>query len=190
MNIFKSRKFSGLCVLSILLVSVTILLLTNDTIDLFPYLSLSYLRRSSLSDIPTFTPPTPSPTNNSPPPPQDSPVNDHPIDQGSELDSSLPRESRVNDGPVDQGLELDRLEGWNVSLEVDWKRCESPDYMPCLDNTKAIKKLKSKRNMENRERHCPEPAPKCLVPLPKRYKVPLPWPQSRDMVRDSFLFFR
>lgn len=171
-NIFQSRKFSGLCVLSILLVSVTILLLTNDTIDLFPYLSLSYLRRSSLSDIPTFTPIS-SPTNDS----SSSPV----TQTGDDHD------------PIDQGLGLDWLKGdkeWNVSLKVDWKRCESQDYMPCLDNTKAIKKLKSKRHMEHRERHCPDPASKCLVPLPQRYKVPLPWPQSRDMVRVSFLFFR
>lgn len=174
-NIFQSRKLSGLCVLSILLVSVTILLLTNDTIDLFPYLSLPYLRRSSLSVIPTSTPIS-SPTNDSSPP-LESPVN----------------QTRVDDHPDDQGLELDWLKDdkqWNVSLKIDWKRCESPDYIPCLDNTKAIKKLKSKRNMEHRERHCPERSPKCLVPLPQRYKVPLPWPQSRDMVRDSFLFFR
>ncbi|CAA0386710.1 unnamed protein product [Arabidopsis thaliana] len=166
-NIFQSRKLSGLCVLSILLVSVTILLLTNDTIDLFPYLSLPYLRRSSLSVIPTSTPIS-SPTNDSSPP-LESPVN----------------QTRVDDHPDDQGLELDWLKDdkqWNVSLKIDWKRCESPDYIPCLDNTKAIKKLKSKRNMEHRERHCPERSPKCLVPLPQRYKVPLPWPQSRDMI--------
>lgn len=70
---------------------------------------------------------------------------------------------------------------------VKWDLCkgaESVDYIPCLDNRDAIKQLKSRRHMEHRERHCPEPTPKCLVPLPDNYKPPVPWPKSRDMVRD------
>ncbi|CAF1700870.1 hypothetical protein HID58_052250 [Brassica napus] len=68
---------------------------------------------------------------------------------------------------------------------VKWDLCkgaESVDYIPCLDNRDAIKQLKSRRHMEHRERHCPEPTPKCLVPLPDNYKPPVPWPKSRDMV--------
>ena len=70
-----------------------------------------------------------------------------------------------------------------------WELCEvgkgvvAADYIPCLDNVKAIKGLKSLRHMEHRERHCPEPRPRCLVPLPERYRRPVPWPRSRDMVR-------
>ncbi|CAN8254489.1 unnamed protein product [Cochlearia groenlandica] len=179
MNVFfKSRKFSGLCVLTILLVSVTIILLTNDTIDLFPYLSLSYLRRSSLSDIPTatFSPPIPSPQSNDSSPVQDSSVQESSV--------SKTRNDHQED-PIEQDSVLDWFgddKAWNVSLKIDWKICESQDYMPCLDNMKAIKKLKSKRNMEHRERHCPEIPPKCLVPLPARYKIPLPWPKSKDMI--------
>nr|XP_043631368.1 probable methyltransferase PMT23 [Erigeron canadensis] len=63
--------------------------------------------------------------------------------------------------------------------------CPGPmavDYIPCLDNWKVIKRLKSRRHMEHRERHCPIPSLKCLVPLPDGYKVPVPWPQSRDMI--------
>ncbi|KAK9283300.1 hypothetical protein L1049_011537 [Liquidambar formosana] len=56
------------------------------------------------------------------------------------------------------------------------------DYIPCLDNMKAIKALKSRRHMEHRERYCPAPSPRCLVPLPRGYKVPIPWPKSRDMI--------
>lgn len=66
-----------------------------------------------------------------------------------------------------------------------WALCKGPvavDYIPCLDNYKAIKALKSRRHMEHRERHCPSPAPRCLVPIPTGYKVPVPWPKSRDMV--------
>lgn len=76
-------------------------------------------------------------------------------------------------------------------LKLKWDLCkgaESVDYIPCLDNYMAIKQLKSRRHMEHRERHCPEPAPKCLVPLPDNYKPPVPWPKSWDMVRERFCF--
>ncbi|XP_009631455.1 probable methyltransferase PMT23 [Nicotiana tomentosiformis] len=67
----------------------------------------------------------------------------------------------------------------------DWKLCKGSvavDYIPCLDNLEAIKALKSRRHMEHRERHCPKPSPKCLIPLPDGYKLPVPWPKSRDMI--------
>lgn len=73
----------------------------------------------------------------------------------------------------------------NLDFGFDWKLCKGPvavDYIPCLDNFKAIKALKSRRHMEHRERHCPDPSPRCLVPLPSGYRIPLPWPKSRDMV--------
>ncbi|KAG0490533.1 hypothetical protein HPP92_007396 [Vanilla planifolia] len=76
----------------------------------------------------------------------------------------------------------------NPEFELRWEICrsgmgfEAVDYIPCLDNMKAIKKLKSRRHMEHRERHCPTPAPRCLVPLPPGYKVPVSWPKSRDMI--------
>ncbi|KAM3344900.1 putative methyltransferase PMT23 [Capsicum galapagoense] len=66
-----------------------------------------------------------------------------------------------------------------------WKLCKgvvAVDYIPCLDNYEAIKALKSRRHMEHRERHCPKPSPRCLIPLPDGYKVPVPWPKSRDMI--------
>ncbi|XWS74774.1 hypothetical protein CRYUN_Cryun01aG0026100 [Craigia yunnanensis] len=36
--------------------------------------------------------------------------------------------------------------------------------------------------MEHRERHCPSPNSRCLVPLPSGYNVPVQWPKSRDMI--------
>lgn len=74
----------------------------------------------------------------------------------------------------------------DLDFDLNWKLCKGSvavDYIPCLDNFKAIKALKARRHMEHRERHCPDPSPRCLVPLPSGYKVPLPWPKSRDMVR-------
>ncbi|XP_022890142.1 probable methyltransferase PMT11 [Olea europaea var. sylvestris] len=58
------------------------------------------------------------------------------------------------------------------------------EYIPCLDNEEAIKKLKSTEKGENFERHCPEKGKElnCLVPSPKGYQTPIPWPQSRDEV--------
>jgi hypothetical protein len=74
------------------------------------------------------------------------------------------------------------LPSWEL-CEVAGKGLVAADYIPCLDNVEAIKALKSLRHMEHRERHCPEPRPRCLVPLPERYRRPVPWPLSRDMVR-------
>ncbi|KAJ4827898.1 hypothetical protein Tsubulata_021759 [Turnera subulata] len=69
--------------------------------------------------------------------------------------------------------------------DIKWGACRGSvavDYIPCLDNYQAIKELKSRRHMEHRERHCPKPSPRCLVPLPYGYKAPVPWPKSRDMI--------
>ncbi|KAF8370121.1 hypothetical protein HHK36_031844 [Tetracentron sinense] len=66
-----------------------------------------------------------------------------------------------------------------------WKLCNvtaGPDYIPCLDNLQVIKKLPSTNHYEHRERHCPEEAPTCLVPLPKGYRQPIKWPTSREKI--------
>ncbi|KAF3440144.1 hypothetical protein FNV43_RR18422 [Rhamnella rubrinervis] len=47
-----------------------------------------------------------------------------------------------------------------------WKVCNAtagPDYIPCLDNWQAIKKLTSRGHYEHRERHCPDEPPTCLI---------------------------
>ncbi|KAK7305912.1 hypothetical protein VNO77_43825 [Canavalia gladiata] len=72
-----------------------------------------------------------------------------------------------------------------VNVNINWRQCKgvlAADYIPCLDNFKAIKALRSRRHMEHRERHCPRSSPHCLVPLPNGYRLPVPWPKSRDMV--------
>ncbi|CAI0395796.1 unnamed protein product [Linum tenue] len=66
-----------------------------------------------------------------------------------------------------------------------WKVCNTtagPDYIPCLDNWKAIRKLSSTKHYEHRERHCPDEAPTCLVPVPEGYKQSIKWPKSRDKI--------
>nr|XP_018686545.1 PREDICTED: probable methyltransferase PMT26 [Musa acuminata subsp. malaccensis] len=67
----------------------------------------------------------------------------------------------------------------------NWKLCNvttGPDYIPCLDNEDAIKKLKTTKHYEHRERHCPDEAPTCLLPLPEGYKQPIEWPNSRNKI--------
>ncbi|KAJ8545777.1 hypothetical protein K7X08_018360 [Anisodus acutangulus] len=69
--------------------------------------------------------------------------------------------------------------------EQNWQLCKAEagaDYIPCLDNEEAIKKLKTTKHYEHRERHCPQEPPTCLVPLTQGYKTPIEWPKSRDKI--------
>jgi len=83
----------------------------------------------------------------------------------------------------------DKMEGQDKEslYGYTWQLCNVTagfDYIPCLDNEKALKKLRTTKHFEHRERHCPEDPPTCLVPLPPGYKKPIPWPQSRDKVSE------
>jgi hypothetical protein len=64
------------------------------------------------------------------------------------------------------------------------------EYIPCLDNEEEIKRLPSTERGERFERHCPakDKALTCLVPAPKGYKAPIPWPRSRDEVSTRLHF--
>ncbi|RLM69607.1 putative methyltransferase PMT26 [Panicum miliaceum] len=75
--------------------------------------------------------------------------------------------------------------GGAAATAAAWKLCNSSasaDYIPCLDNEAAIKKLKTDKHYEHRERHCPAEAPTCLVPAPPEYRDPIRWPHSRDKI--------
>ncbi|CAN6874733.1 unnamed protein product [Brassica oleracea] len=58
------------------------------------------------------------------------------------------------------------------------------DYIPCLDNVEAIKRLESTARGERFERHCPKEGTglNCTVPVPNGYRPPIPWPKSRAEV--------
>ncbi|KAL8132989.1 hypothetical protein AgCh_008454 [Apium graveolens] len=67
----------------------------------------------------------------------------------------------------------------------DWKVCNvtaGPDYIPCLDNLQAIRRLRSTGHFEHKERHCPDDPPTCLVSLPGKYQRPIQWPMSREKI--------
>ncbi|CAL4911330.1 unnamed protein product [Urochloa decumbens] len=75
--------------------------------------------------------------------------------------------------------------GSGEASSYTWKLCNTStgaDYIPCLDNEAAIRKLKTNKHYEHRERHCPAASPSCLVPLPEGYRQPIPWPYSRDKI--------
>ncbi|CAK9136361.1 unnamed protein product [Ilex paraguariensis] len=56
------------------------------------------------------------------------------------------------------------------------------DYTPCQDQRRAM--TFPRENMIYRERHCVPQEEKlhCLIPAPKGYVTPFPWPKSRDYV--------
>ncbi|KAL3645582.1 hypothetical protein CASFOL_010762 [Castilleja foliolosa] len=64
------------------------------------------------------------------------------------------------------------------------------DYTPCQEQDRAMSF--PRENMVYRERHCPpeEEKLKCLVPAPKGYTGPFPWPKSRDYVYYSNVPFK
>ncbi|KAL5993064.1 hypothetical protein ACLOJK_013984 [Asimina triloba] len=79
----------------------------------------------------------------------------------------------------------DQSAGNGEAFAYSWKLCNvtaGQDYIPCLDNEEAIKKLHTTKHYEHRERHCPEVAPTCLVPLPQGYRQSIQWPVSRDKI--------
>ncbi|KAK1299618.1 putative methyltransferase PMT26 [Acorus calamus] len=82
--------------------------------------------------------------------------------------------------------EVQASSGARTSNNVyNWKLCNvttGPDYIPCLDNEDAIKKLHSTKHYEHRERHCPKEGPTCLVSLPEGYRRRIDWPTSRDKI--------
>ncbi|CAM8952187.1 unnamed protein product [Rhodiola kirilowii] len=89
-------------------------------------------------------------------------------------------DTEVQDGGDGDG---ERSVGFSVSK---FPMCPSSmrEYIPCLDNVEAIQKLESTEKGERFERHCPQKNKglNCLVPPPKGYKTPIPWPKSRDEV--------
>lgn len=56
------------------------------------------------------------------------------------------------------------------------------EYIPCLDSRLLGNDTDDKG--KRFERHCPEMGKGigCLVPAPKKYSRPIPWPRSRDEV--------
>lgn len=89
--------------------------------------------------------------------------------------STLDFEPHHNDVPI--------IESAEPKAKV-FKPCGSQytDYTPCQEQDRAM--TFPRENMIYRERHCPPENEKlhCLIPAPKGYMTPFPWPKSRDYV--------
>ncbi|KAL7246164.1 hypothetical protein ACSBR2_001324 [Camellia fascicularis] len=88
-------------------------------------------------------------------------------------------ESVVNNGATN------RRRKWRVRFGK-FRVCDESmtEYIPCLDNVKAISSFNSTERGDKYERHCPQKGKglNCLVPRPKGYTLHIPWPKSRDEV--------
>lgn len=178
-NLVKERKYPFIFALAILLVSATIFFLYSNNLQ-----SLTF----SLGDLQKSNPTTSKPSQNATISPDTTQKVDDANDDTKSDDSNDSNSSNDYENNNTTITNIDDNDHNNlliVDLKIKWVACKGPvavDYIPCLDNSQAIKELKSRRHMEHRERHCPQPSPRCLVPLPNGYKVPVPWPKSRDMI--------
>lgn len=102
--------------------------------------------------------------------------------------AEITKESSTGSGAWSTQLVESQNEKKAQVSSIKWKVCNvtaGPDYIPCLDNWQAIRKLHSTKHYEHRERHCPEESPRCLVSLPEGYKRSIKWPKSREKVINS-----
>ncbi|MBA0612734.1 hypothetical protein Godav_013307, partial [Gossypium davidsonii] len=171
---------------------------------------LSYSSSSSFSINYSLLTPQASPPVSPPPPPPPSPPPSPPppavrrtgiIDEnGAMSDEFFVGESGSNsttgltefsDGD-EEGREQEEEErksksDGDVRVGVEkYKVCDKSkvDYIPCLDNKKAIKLFSKSEKGEKYERHCPgkDEMLDCVIPRPEGYQRSIPWPQSRDEV--------
>lgn len=176
-NLIKEKKFPFIFAFFVLLLCATSFLYTTDS--RFPSFSLYDIQKqTNPSSFQLFSPPqivTPPPVAA-----VSSPTTATTTADRNDVANGNGNKSNEGNSVVVGGGGMEGIE------KIQWALCKGTvavDYIPCLDNFKAIKALHSRRHMEHRERHCPKPNPRCLPPLPKGYKVPLLWPKSRDMVR-------
>ncbi|KAK1265065.1 putative methyltransferase PMT11 [Acorus gramineus] len=145
---------------------------------------------------PPLPPPPPPPSPPPPPPPPPPPENPERLgvvdengvmkddfDIGGDGDGDgrdVPDGSDKDEGGVDGGDQV----SVRVRKIKKFRYCSESmrEYIPCLDNMEAIKRLPSTEKGEKYERHCPGKGLNCLVPPPKDYKKPIPWPKSKDEV--------
>ncbi|XP_015877447.2 probable methyltransferase PMT23 [Ziziphus jujuba] len=186
-NLLKERTFPFLLTISVLFLSAIFLIFGNNF--QYPFFSSDLQTQTRTHSVSISSPPSPTLSSKSEPnsapgsvtPPQKK-DGVPPDDVDSAPVTPPQRDDAVPANPVDDDHDHDDAV---VRVDINWELCKGPlavDYIPCLDNFKAIKALKSRRHMEHRERHCPDPSPRCLIPLPVGYKMPVPWPKSRDMI--------
>ncbi|KAL9272341.1 putative methyltransferase PMT11 [Drosera capensis] len=174
----------------------------SPSISLSPNLNKSFDVLSLITSPPLIDPPThpalrvpphPSPVLFPPPPPSPPPE----MEKFGVLDENGTMRDDFEIGEFDpeivenwgNGSEsgTDEVRSGGIRVRVrKYRLCgeNMREYIPCMDNEDAILRMRSTEKGERWERHCPEKGREldCLVPAPRKYKNPIPWPRSRDEV--------
>eukprot|EP00252_Welwitschia_mirabilis_P003493 TRINITY_DN13552_c0_g1_i2.p1 TRINITY_DN13552_c0_g1~~TRINITY_DN13552_c0_g1_i2.p1 ORF type:complete len:690 (-),score=101.99 TRINITY_DN13552_c0_g1_i2:169-2238(-) len=117
---------------------------------------------------------------------EDFSVGDEDLLRGNETDSEMDAFEAASNGSEALKEEKGTQNNGTQIRVKKFETCPShlQEYIPCMDNFDAIKKLNSTARGERFERHCPSKGSKwcCVVPTPRNYKTPIVWPKSRDEV--------
>ncbi|MQL96731.1 hypothetical protein Taro_029415 [Colocasia esculenta] len=111
--------------------------------------------------------------------------------KGDSIAVEITRQTASTDCGVTPNLNFEtHHDGGGISSDISESKVEAfepcdekyTDYTPCQDQRRAM--TFPRNNMIYRERHCPPEDEKlrCLIPPPKGYVTPFPWPKSRDYV--------
>ncbi|GAB2224373.1 hypothetical protein Droror1_Dr00005128 [Drosera rotundifolia] len=189
-------------ILAFSLISISFLFLGHRFSSLPPLLSLPFSSSSPQSQSPQNVAISPNSINphlpqtladairTPPPPPPPEPV----VERMGVLDEKGAMADDFEVGEVREGVfEVEEKGGGEERVEGEervrverYEECEEGkrEWIPCLDNEEVVKRLKRVDRGERFERHCPGDGKglDCLVPVPKGYRKPILWPQSRDEV--------
>ncbi|GAU36383.1 hypothetical protein TSUD_151500 [Trifolium subterraneum] len=182
---------------------------SNHEVSISPNFNKSFnvsslIDHNDVEKVPEKTLTQPPPATQPPPPP--------PVVVVKAVDDSVEKFGIVNEnGTMSEEFEVgsfdpEMVDDWVNETQVEKESSESvakfvikkfglckrdmSEYIPCLDNVEAIKKLPSTEKGERFERHCPNKRLNCLVPAPKGYRAPIPWPKSRDEMIPEITFGR
>ncbi|KHG25789.1 hypothetical protein F383_32660 [Gossypium arboreum] len=195
----KTLKFVKLVAIVVLSVSL-VFLATHLSSSSSSSFSINYSLQTPQASPPVSPPPPPPPSPlPSPPPPavrrtgiidENGAMSDE-FFVGESGSNSTTGYTEFSDGD-EEGREQEeekrksKSDG-DVRVGVEkYKVCDKSkvDYIPCLDNKKAIKLFSKSEKGEKYERHCPgkDEMLDCVIPRPEGYQRSIPWPQSRDEV--------
>ncbi|CAJ1971943.1 unnamed protein product [Sphenostylis stenocarpa] len=196
------KSSSSVRIISLLLFSLTLFLFLFTRFSPTSYSSFAF-SSAAVDALSKGQPSSPSPPPLPPPPPALAPSPKMflvpplpPVERMGVLDGNGVMTEDFRVGELDLGFEEEWVNGSILSgaKESDgvrkkvekYKVCDvrMVDYVPCLDNKKAIEKLEGSLRGEKYERHCPQEGMglNCRVPQPKGYRRPILWPKSRDEV--------
>ncbi|KAK9683343.1 hypothetical protein RND81_10G133700 [Saponaria officinalis] len=162
----------------------------SATVALSPNLHHSFNLSSLINSTDATLSPPPPPPPPTPPPPEEA---QEPLKRFGVVDENGTMTDNFEIGEFDPTVVddfenvTDAKEEGRVRVRVSrFPICpeSTREFIPCMDNVEAIKKLNSTEKGEKFERHCPESGKglNCIVPPPKNYRSPIPWPKSRDEV--------